>query len=177
MSDSSTTTKSAEETFQEEQAAAAAEQGLGAGSVPERRPQAFQEVPESQESELHKRRVAAGEFDPPTKADYDRANSDAQAKKAAKAERKLGLETLREGTKVKVTKGIYEGAIGVITEVTFKNQEEAQKFRSGDPSVARFAKASQYLVRSRGGAHALMSVTPEEIEIHNGPLGANVSKI
>ena len=164
-------TKTAEE-FREEQLQTAREQALtGDNAVPEQRPQAFNQPDPEAESELFKRRQEAGDFDPPDKKAYDTAGSDAQLKKAEKAEKKIGPETLTEGAVVRVTKKghMYEGAMGVIIKVTYKNADEAAKAASGVPGAARFAKASDYLVRSRGGAHALFTVTPDEIEyVPNG---------
>lgn len=161
-------TQTAEE-FREEQLAAARAQGLtGDNAVPEQRPQAFNQPEPSDESELYKRRVEAGDFDPADKSAYDKAASKSQLKAAEKEEKKLGVETLKEGQVVKVIDGVYEGAIGTIVDVTFKNPDEAMKAASGNPAAARFAKASSYTVRSRGGAHALMSVEPKQVELVPG---------
>lgn len=173
MSDSQTA-----EEFREEQQSAAREQGLtGDQAVPERRPQVFNQPEPGSESELYKRRQEAGDFDASSKSAYDKADSSTQLKKAEKEEKKLGPETLSEGAVVNVTKGIYKGATATIVSVTYKNPDEAAKAASGVPGAARFAKAESYMVRSRGGAHALFEVTPTEIEYVPGGFTHQTSEI
>jgi hypothetical protein len=161
-------TKSTED-FEKEQAKARETQGITSDDVvPEQRPQAFTQVDPSQESDLYKARKEAGDFDPADKSAYDKAASIAQLKKAEKAEQKLGNPNLREGAVVKITDGIYEGAIGTITKVNYEDEAEAAKAASGVPGAANFAKAESFMVRSRGGAHALISVKAKDVELVPG---------
>lgn len=166
--------KEEEEAFREEQRRKAASQGATSpNAVPEQRPQAFAETRPDEESEVFKRRKEAGDFDPMPPEAFEKAASSAQAKKAEKQSKKLGVETLREGQRVIITDGVYKGAEGAITEVHWANESEAQKARSGDPAVARFAKASSYMVRTRGSGHALVEVKPDEVESINRLAGVN----
>lgn len=153
------------EEFEQEREKAKAAQGLTSpDAVPEQRPQAFQERVESQESDLHRKRKERGDLDPMPQEAFDRASSSAQLRRAHKQEKKLGPETLLVGTRVRITDGDYEGSTGAITEVEYVNQTERQKAVSGDPAIARFAKASSYFVRTRGGGHALVNVEPSQVE-------------
>jgi transcription antitermination factor NusG len=140
-------------------------------AVPEHRPQASQ-IPNT----MSEREKEKAEEEPLGKEDYEAAESDSQLKKAEKEETEHGPEHLRDGDKVYIIDGEYEGAVGVVVDVTWENLEEQTKARSGDPAVARFAKASEYLVRTRGQQH-LVSVTPEEVEQYEGELGPNVSEL
>jgi transcription antitermination factor NusG len=92
---------------------------------------------------------------------HEKAASEAQEKKAAKAS---DSKSTTVGQRIRVTKGVYEGSYGAVLEVTYKNFEEQQKAKSGDPAIARFAKVSSVLVRTRGGRHALISLKPSEYE-------------
>ena len=161
-------TKTQEE-FEKEQADARASQGITSDNVvPEQRPQAFTEVDPETESDLYKARKEAGDFEPADKEAYDRAASKSQLKKAEKTEKRLGTPNLREGAVVRITGGIYEGTIGAITKVNYKNETEAAKAASGVPSTSNFAKADSFMIRSRGGAHALISVDAEDVELVPG---------
>lgn len=163
MSDTKT-----QEEFDQEMAARRASQGITSDNVvPEQRPQAFN-TSNGEESELEKRRREAGDFDPAEKSAYDKAASKSQLTKAEKAEKKLGSDNLQEGAVVRVLKGIYEGAVGTITKVNYLNADEAAKAASGVPGAARTAKAESYMVRSRGGAHALISVKSKDVELVPG---------
>lgn len=175
----SATKKERQEAFEQEQDQARSAQGLTSpNSVPEKRPQASQQLDESSESEVYREEVENGERDPMPFEAHDQASSDAQAKKAEKTSNKLGnegIETLREGAKVRVVDHPpYDGAVGVVEGVTYASPEDAAQARSGDPAVARFAKCSAYSIRTRGQG-ALIEVTPKEIELYEGALGPNSS--
>jgi len=175
----SATKKETKEEFDQRQDQARAEQALTSpDAVPEQRPQASQQIDPSSESEVYQEEKENGDRDPMPKEAYDRANSSAQAKKAEKEQNKLGnegLETLREGAKVRITDHKpYDGAVAVVESVTYASLEDAAKARSGDPAVARFAKCSSYSLRTRGQG-ALVEVSPKEIEIYEGALGPNAS--
>jgi len=175
----SATKKETQEEFEQRQDQARAEQAITSpDATPEQRPQASQQLDPSTESEVYQEEVDNGERDPMPKSAYDKADSGSQAKKADKESKKLGnegLETLREGAKVRVTDHKpYDGAVAVVESVTYASPEDAAKARSGDPAVARFAKCSSYGLRTRGQG-ALIEVTPKEIEIYEGALGPNAS--
>lgn len=168
-------TKETQEEFEARQDRERAEQALPEGAVPEQRPQAHQEINPDKQSE-RERKLKDEDEGPMDKSAYDKAASGAQLKKAEKAEKKLGPEMLRDGDKVDIVKGEFKGAAGVVVEVEFASQEDAQKYRSGDASVARFAKASSYMVRTRGQQH-LVEVKPSEVELRTQPLGPNASEL
>jgi len=175
MAESQTKDKEEKETQEEWDARREQERSAQAladpNSVPEHRPQAHQQVDTMSDREEEK-----AEEEPLGKEDYEAAESDAQAKKAEKESEKLGAEHLRDGDKVYIIDGEYEGAVGVIVDVTWADLEERAKAQSGDPTVARFAKASEYLVRTRGQQH-LVSVEPDEVEQYDAELGPNVSEL
>ena len=165
-----------EESFREDQKAKAAAQGVtSSNAVPEQRPVASQRTVPEQESKAARMRDARGDNDPMPKSAYDKANSSRSAAKAKKQEQTMGLETLREGARVRIIKGDYEGSTGAITQVEYASFEESQRASSGDPSVVRFAKAASYMVRTRGGAHALVNVKPKDI-VEINLLGINQSE-
>jgi len=149
--------------FRDEQRKEAASQGqASSGAVPEKRPQAHQQPGE--ESARFKKELENGERDPMSESAHKKAESSSQHTKAEKQERKLGPDTLIEGARVRITSGIYEGATGAVTKVEYASFAEKQKAASGDPAIARFARASSYMVRTRGGDHALVEVTPDQVE-------------
>lgn len=154
-----------EEEFRSEQQRLAAEQGQTApNAVPEQRPQASTQFPEHLQSETAKKLDAEGFNDPMPKSAYEKAASAAQAKAAAKEEKALGLETLREGAVVRIISGPYEGAYGAIVAVSWKNADERAKAVSGDQAIARFAKAASYTVNTRGTSSTIVVVKPTEVE-------------
>lgn len=150
-----------------------AQAATSSNAVPEQRPQAFAQVDDSKESKQFRLKRERGDLEPMPKSAHDRAASNAQLEKAEEQETKLGPETLREGARVRITEGDYEGSEGAIIEVEYDGFEEAQKAKSGDPSVARFARAASYMVRTRGGAHALVNVKPDEVESVTQLAGTN----
>lgn len=173
----SSSTKETQEEFDQRMDQARAAQGLGENAVPEQRPAASQQIDPSQESSRYKEELENGERDPMPKEAYDRAQSKSQLKKAEKAEKKLGLETLREGQAVVITKtGVFKGAVATIESVTWASEAQALKAKSGNPAVARFAKAASYSVRTRGQG-SLVSVKPTEVELHTAGLGPNASEL
>ena len=150
--------------FREEQERLAREQGSNAaGAVPEQRPQAFAETRTDLQSDQFKRRRDRGDLEPMSKEAHDRAASPAQLKKAEREEQYLGPETLKVGARVLITSGDFEGSEAAVTEVEYASFEEKQKAASGDPAIARFAKASSYTVRTRAQGQ-LTEVTPDQVE-------------
>jgi hypothetical protein len=133
-------------------------------AVPEQRPQAFAESRPDLESDQFKKRQERGEFDPMPMSAHMKAQSDSHLEEAEGEEQELGPETLIVGTRVRITGGDYEGSEGAIERVEYDGFEEAQKAKSGDPAVARFARAAEYMVRTRGESHALVPVKPDEVE-------------
>jgi len=173
---SSSATKETQEEFDQRMDSARAAQGLGPNSVPEQRPVASQQVDPASESPVYQKELENGERDPMPKSAYDKAASKSQSKKAEKQEQKLGPENLIEGQSVTITKGKFKGAVGVIVDITWASQDDATKAKSGDPSVARFAKAASYSVRTRG-QQSLASCKPSEVELHTSGLGPNASEL
>jgi hypothetical protein len=166
--------------FREQQRQQAAEQNqLAPNAVPEQRPIASQQVLDYHQSSVYKRQRDEGTdlAEPMPKSAFETAASEEQLEKSAQEEQKMGVDTLREGDTVEITNGDYEGARGVITEVSFADFDESQKAHSGDPAAARFARANSYLVRTRGGRHALLSVSPEDLKvIPRTAVGINASE-
>lgn len=161
--------------FRDEQRKEAANQGqVSDTAVPEKRPQAHQQ--QGEESARFQEELENGERDPMPESAHVKADSSAQQARAEKQERKLGPDTLTEGARVRITSGIYEGATGSVTKVEYASFVEKQKATSGDPSIARFAKASSYMVRTRGGDHALVEVTPDQVEVID-KLGIDSSEV
>lgn len=153
------------EKFREEQKTQAAAQAQTSdNAVPEQRPQAFAEPRPDLESDQFKKRQERGEFDPMPLSAHLKADSDSQLEQAEEDEQELGTETLNVGQRVRITDGDYEGSEGAIERVEYDGFEEAQKAKSGDPAVARFARAAEYMVRTRGESHALVAVKPDEVE-------------
>ena len=155
--------KAADKKFRDEQKKLAKEQNLHAdNAVPEQRPIASQQPSSDLESELHKRKAAKGDYGPMPKSAYDKADK----KPSGSGEQ---LETLKVGDKVRVvdTQHEFYGDAGAVTKVTYSDEEEAQTGASRDASKARFAKVSDILIRTRGGAHALVSLKPEQVKTIN----------
>lgn len=173
---SSSATKETQEEFDLRMNQERAAQGLGPNAVPEQRPVASQQVDPTSESSRYKEELENGERDPMPKEAYDRAASNSQTRKAERQEEHLGPETLREGQAVSILKGKFKGAVGTIVDVTWASQDEATKAKSGDPSVARFARASSYSVRTRG-QQSLATCKPSELEIFSGTMGPNASEL
>jgi hypothetical protein len=151
--------------FREEQKRQAESQAQTSdNAVPEQRPQAFAEPRPDLESDQAKRRRESGAEDPMPMSAHMKAQSDAHLEEAEEEEQTLGNETLIAGTRVRITSGDYEGSEGSIERVEYDGFEEKQKAESGSPAIARFARAAEYMVRTRGGSHALVAVTPDQVE-------------
>lgn len=176
MGSSTTQHKETQEEFDARVEKERNEQALTGNAVPEQRPVASQQIDPSQESERFKQELENGERDPMPKSAHDKAASKSQLAKAEKQEQKLGDETLREGQAVTIIKGKFKGAVGTIESVTWASEADAIKAKSGDPAVARFAKASSYSVRTRGQG-SLASCKPSEVEVHTAGLGPNASEL
>jgi hypothetical protein len=153
--------KQTAEEFREEQRRIAASQGQTAeNAVPEQRPIASQ-VPSLPESDVQQALAEEGANDPMPKSAYDRAASKEQAKKAEKAGKS---ESTRSGQRIKITSGPYAGSFAAVLEVNYKNFEEEQKARSGNPGLALYAEVDHVVARTRGGRHDLVSLKPDEYE-------------
>lgn len=162
------------ERFRDDQKRQAADQGsTSEAAVPEQRPQAFAESRSDLESEAFRRKQERGDLEPMPMSAHLRADSAAQLAKAEEEEQVLGPETLREGARVRITGGDYEGSQGAVVEVIYDGESEAQKARSGDPSVARFARALEFMVRTRGSSNALVAVKPKDVEPIDQLIGVN----
>lgn len=156
---------SEEEQFREEQRRLAASQNLtGENVVPEKRPIASQEKTDYHESDeyvkLRDREDALAQQEPMGKEAYDRADSDSQRKKADKASRN---EVMPAASFVKVIDGDYEGRVGAVIEVHYKDEAAERQAALGTPE-ARFAEVDHYLIRTRDGRNDLLSVKPEEVQ-------------
>lgn len=163
-SSGSSTESKAEKAFREEQLALAREQGMTApNAVPEQRPQAAAPANEVEQSDAYKKLKKSGKLqdEPMPKSAYDKANSKEQLEKAEKNSVK---PSIREGAIVRITKGEYEGSVGAVVGVTYKDFDETQKARSGVPEVANYAEVSEIRVRTRGSRHALVSLKEGEYE-------------
>jgi len=170
-------TKETKEEFEQRREQARREQSLPEGTEPEQRPVASQQIDPAQESAAYQQELDEGVREPADKKAFDRANSDAQAKKAEKESKKLGTEHFREGDKVTIVKpgDAYDGAVGVIDSVTFDDPDEAVKARSGVPGAERFAEASDYIVKTRAQGQRI-AVKPDEVEAFNRQLGVDVTE-
>lgn len=167
---------SANAEFRDQQKREAADQGnTSSNAVPEQRPVASQQVSDANESPQYLEELKNGERDPMPKSAYYKAASSSQLAKAEDEEQSTGLDTLTEGAIVRITTGVYRDAVGAVTKVNYADFDEKAKATSGDPAVARFAKASSYMVRTRGGAHALVEVKPDDLELARN-LGVNASE-
>ena len=131
-------------------------------AVPEQRPQASQEHPDSQESEVYRKLRDNGDLneEPMPKSAYDKAASKAQLKAAEKDER---APSVAVGAKIIVTEGPYEGQTAVVNELKYKNPADVAGV-AGTPE-ARFQEVESVLCRTRGGRHALLSLAPDEFRI------------
>lgn len=125
-----------EQSPEEARAAAAAAQGLPEGSVPEQRPQASQQVdPSDAVSDLTQRLRDAGADpqvqEPMDQEAYDRADSDEQKDKAARASKS---EAIMMGNTVDITDGPYQGEVGAVTRiVSYQDIEGRLANLAGDP--------------------------------------------
>lgn len=124
-----------EETFRAEQLAAAQAQGLTSpNAVPEKRPQASQQG-DNGPNALTQKLMDAGEIsdEPMGKDAYDRAESESQAKKAAKASK---VEGFGPGSWVRVTNedSPHFGRIFAVTRVVeYRSIEDQLTVTSGSP--------------------------------------------
>jgi len=151
-----------EDDFRKEQLAAAKDQNLQSpNAVPEQRPIASQQVAEP-ESETVQRLREEGELqeEPMGQEAYEKADSDSQAKKAAKESRSVPLA---EGQRVKIVDGPYEGNFGAITGVQYASVED-ERLHAAGTDESRFAEVAEYQVRTRGGRHALVFLEPDQVE-------------
>jgi hypothetical protein len=126
--------------FDESQASLAEAQNVsGEGAVPEQRPQASQQFDGPPHSELTQKLIDAGDPNVPNqdgpmdKAAYDRAASDSQAKKAAKASVAEGIHV---GNVIRVVDedSPHNGRVFAVTRVTEDPNRDATVLRaSGSP--------------------------------------------
>lgn len=141
MTDSPTQTPQeetqAEPTPAEQREAARIAQNLPEGAVPEQRPQASQQTdPNERVSDLTKRLEEAGHpsvpvAEPMGQDAYDKAESGAQAKQAA---RESDKEAIMVGNMVESTKGVHEGRIFAITRIlSFQTVEGLVNRLAGNP--------------------------------------------
>lgn len=151
--------------FEERQDALRVAQNLPPGAVPEQRPQAFANPdPNAQHSQLYKDLDEAGELPGNEAMDFDaykRAQSESQAKKAARSSK---TPRLLDGARVLITKEGHENRPGVIIETNFKDGEAAAAARSGVPSVAMFAEVDSYVVRTRDSRTDQLTLKPDEVK-------------
>lgn len=152
--------------FRERQQREAEAQGLGPNSVPESRSPAFSEVPNT-DSDITKRQREAGLVDGPDaepmdKSAYDRADSDAQKKKAEKDSRTEALQ-LADPIRVTDESSPYFGQKGSIVRIIYDDDTLAK--RQGQPSQ-RFLEPLEFEARSVGGpvGDQLMMLTSDQVE-------------
>lgn len=176
--DGRATKEKQDEEFRENQRAAAAAQNLTAeNAVPEQRPIASQQtIPEIHQSETFRRLKEEGELDsePMPREAYEKAASEEQAKKAAKASQ---TERLIDGTRVLVLKTPYDErpTYGHILRTEFASFEEEAKASSGNPALSRFAEVETYVVKIRGGRPDTVSCTPDEVrQVSEADFGRSV---
>ena len=167
MSDTSSTEakEMTEEEFRQRQDEQAALQNLKPGSVPDQRPNAIQEFPDSQRSDYDLDREAnpPAEATPMDRDAYDRAASSSQAKKADKDSR---TPRLLEGEAIRVVDAdndLFNGRTGAIIGVNFTPQGAADA-RSGDPVLHNFAEVESYTVRLRDEGDHRLTLDREQIE-------------
>ena len=149
------------EKFRNEQKEIARGQNLNAdNAVPEKRPIAADQAPDS-ESETTKRLRESGALqeEPMPKSAYDRAESKDRLKLAKSQERVPSLET---GARVVFISGDYEGNYGSVVERSFSPEQEA--IRAAGNAESKFAQPDSVTVRTRGGRHALVVVPGDEID-------------
>jgi hypothetical protein len=155
---------SAQEKFRDEQKKLAKEQNQKApNAVPEQRPIAA-DTSSAPENVVAKRLRESGadQSEPMPKSAYDKADSDAQAKKSEKEE--LGHPVVRAGARIRVTKGPYEGSFAAVTSVSYDGPEEIAKANSGVASVANFAKVASVSAITRGDRNDNITLEPGEFE-------------
>jgi hypothetical protein len=130
-----TDTKSKKD-FEDEQAEARSAQNLSnENAVPEQRPQAFLQNEGPQKSELTQKLEKEGAIpkddEPMDKSAYDRADSDAQKKKAGDDAKSEGIMM---GVGVKATKGPHEDRIFAVTRVVqHGNVADMVRVATGNP--------------------------------------------
>jgi hypothetical protein len=152
------------EQFRQQQAAQAALQGQP-GGVPEQRPAAFQTPGDAHESKTFKELKESGHplanDEPMPKEAFEKAASDAQAKKASEESR---TPTLREGERVRITKDEpgLRGRNGVIIQVHYSD-EELQRREAGRADAA-YAEPESFIVRTRDGRTDTFELKPDEVE-------------
>jgi hypothetical protein len=155
---------SEEDQFRQEQAAQAALQGQP-GGVPEQRPAAFQTPGDAHESRTYKELKESGHplanDEPMPQSAFDKAASDAQAKKAEKESR---TPTLRVGERVRITKDEpgLRGRNAVIIQAHY-SEEEQQRLAAGRADAA-YAEPESFIVRTRDGRTDTLELKPDEVE-------------
>lgn len=145
--------QSEEQKFEQDRAQKAAQQNLsGPEAVPEQRPIASQqENPGNEVSDLTKKLEREGVLNTKAmpKSAYDRAASDAQAKKAAA---NSVYEALKPGDVAEVTEGPHEGRIVAITRViSYRDNKDLAIQQSGRPE-ANYVQPAEIEGRARGDA-------------------------
>lgn len=137
------------------------EQGIkDPNAVPEQRPIASQQPSSDLDSDLTKQQREDGKFDPMPKEAYEKAEKE-PTKASLKKER---IPSVLVGQRVRIIDGEFKGNAGAVIEVRYDGPEEAAKAGSGDPEAKRFAKVASIMVRTRGGSHALVPLTPDQVE-------------
>jgi len=155
-------TKTKDEFREEQQRQAKRQNKLSENAVPEKRPIASQQLDDRHQSETYLKLKENGDLqdEPMPKSAYDKADSEAQAKKAKKDERSPAF---REGARVRVTEGPYEGTMGAVVEVNYDTDQKVIRMM-GTPE-SNYAQPSSIRVRTRGGRHALLSLKPNQVEL------------
>lgn len=161
--------------FEENQRQLAREQNLPDGAVPEVRPIASQQLTDRDlHSEtflkLRERGDPRGGLPAMPKAAYDKANSDAQARKAAKESR---TERLYPGARGYIQ---YEKdddhpdnnrAVAVVRVASYKDFSNEMLANSGTPE-ARFAEVDEYECTTRDGRAETLFVKAENLKVAQG---------
>lgn len=117
MTETTTQDQPTEPTPEEERAAQATAQNRPEGAVPETRPTAATHIDESDKTSALTQKLQDEDYlksEPATQADYDRAASDSQAKKAEKGSK---FEGLMVGNMAVSTQGPHEGRHFAVTRI------------------------------------------------------------
>jgi hypothetical protein len=164
-----------EEEWNEEQARQAESQSTGPSpqTVPERRPIASQQA-DTSPSELTQRLKDEGSLsvapdEPMGKDAYDRAESDSQAKKAAKASGSGPRAHI--GTVVDVLDGPHRGRRGAVTRiVSYESAEDRLYGTSGEPALQDYTEPKEVEVTFRGddrdGERAILDLKETEYQVN-----------
>lgn len=161
-----------EEKFRQQQQSQAEAQNLyGDNAVPEQRPQATQQV-DTSASPLTQRLIEEGEIEDPAKAEpmgkeaYDRAASDAQRKKAEKAERQPAVHA---ASVIKILDGPHRGrTCSILRIIGYESREDRLRRLRGD-AESNFAAPDEVEVSFRGddrdGERAVLELSKIEYEL------------